>query len=87
MVALDRAIRNNDKASLALLEPHLNRFLAFIDRFPSTVAIKVAAAARGWSIEPFSNPPGDADRAAHDEFKAWLTDEIPQVIQDCARLP
>jgi dihydrodipicolinate synthase/N-acetylneuraminate lyase len=75
IVLLDRALEAGDLQRAQLLNERLSEFLAYVSRFPATVAIKQAGVARGWKINHFALP-FDEDTAAdliafHQWFRAW----------------
>jgi dihydrodipicolinate synthase/N-acetylneuraminate lyase len=85
IVALDRAIEAQDLDRAHLLNKRLDEFLSYLSRFPATVAIKQAAAARGWKINHFAVP-FDEDTAAeviafHQWFRAWWPSVLAESTQ------
>jgi len=81
MVALDRACVAGDSAKARRLNARLLEFLPWVERFPSTVAIKQAAVARGWK-QKHSAVPLPAEQIT--EYQAWLSEWIPPVLRECA---
>jgi dihydrodipicolinate synthase/N-acetylneuraminate lyase len=81
MIALDRAASAQDLTRAQRLNERLLEFLPWVERFPSTVAIKQAAVARGWKQQHLAVP---VDAAKIDEYHAWLSEWLPQVLRECA---
>jgi 4-hydroxy-tetrahydrodipicolinate synthase len=81
MVALDRACVARDSEKASRLNARLLEFLPWVERFPSTVAIKWAAVARGWK-QKHSAVPLPAGQIT--EYQTWLTEWIPQVLRESA---
>jgi dihydrodipicolinate synthase/N-acetylneuraminate lyase len=81
MIALDRAASAQDLPRAQQLNERLLEFLPWVERFPSTVAIKQAAVARGWKQQHLAVP---VDAAKIDEYHAWLSEWLPQVLRECA---
>ena len=81
MVALDRACVAGDSEKAARLNARLLEFLPWVERFPSTVAIKQAAVARGWKQTHSAVPPASVEIT---EYQAWLSEWIPQVLRESA---
>jgi 4-hydroxy-tetrahydrodipicolinate synthase len=72
LLALDRAIAQNDETETARLDARLHQFLERIERFPTPVAIKAAVAARGIRTGPPPVPLAPETQAALDEFSEWF---------------
>ncbi len=81
MVALDRACVAGDSEKAARLNARLLEFLPWVERFPSTVAIKQAAVARGWKQTHSAVPLASVEIT---EYQAWLSEWIPQVLRESA---
>jgi 4-hydroxy-tetrahydrodipicolinate synthase len=81
MVALERAIMAKDLTRAQKLNNRLLEFLPWVERFPSTVAIKQAAVARGWKQQHLAVP---VDAAQIEEYQRWLSEWLPQVLRECA---
>jgi 4-hydroxy-tetrahydrodipicolinate synthase len=81
MVALDRAVSSGDAVKGQRLNERLLEFLPWVERFPSSVAIKQAAVARGWK-QQHSAVPLDAEQIK--EYQNWLSEWIPQVLRESA---
>ncbi len=81
MVALDRACLVGDVERARRLNERLLEFLPWVERFPSTIAIKQAAVARGWK-QKHSAVPLPAQQIA--EYQSWLSEWIPQVLRESA---
>jgi 4-hydroxy-tetrahydrodipicolinate synthase len=85
LVALDRAITAGENDRAQLLERRLQEFLAWIDRVPTPVVIRQAAALRGLHVGAPASPPGPASLRVLDEFKEWFLGWIPAVLAECAQ--
>jgi len=83
-VALDRAIRNGNGEKATRLNARLEEFLVWVDRFPSTIAIKQAAVHRGWPLNHFAFPLGDRTNAEITQFRHWLDEWLPAVLGECS---
>jgi 4-hydroxy-tetrahydrodipicolinate synthase len=81
LVKLDAAIRAGDEARSTLLSGHLREFLAWADRFPAPVAVKVATAARGFKVGPLAVPLAPEKCRVLDEFEVWFRDWFPQMVK------
>ena len=81
LVKLDAAILSGDSARAAVLEQHLNDFIAWIDRFPTPVGIKVATAARGLKVGPLAVPLAPEKCKALEEFQRWFKDWLPAILK------
>ena len=83
IVALNRAVNSGDSGRAARLNEKLVEFLQYVAKFPSTVAIRQAAVARGWKVR-HSAVPLDEDTAAEViAFQAWFRTWFAGVLQDC----
>jgi 4-hydroxy-tetrahydrodipicolinate synthase len=72
LLALERAIAQNDAAETARLDARLHDFLGRIERFPTPVAIKAALEARGIKTGPPPVPLAPETQAALEEFQEWF---------------
>jgi 4-hydroxy-tetrahydrodipicolinate synthase len=87
LVALDRAILENRTGQAARLDAKLQEFIAWHDRFPTPVAIKVAATARGLKVGPLATPLAPATQKRLDEFREWFAGWLPEVQKEVAAVP
>jgi dihydrodipicolinate synthase/N-acetylneuraminate lyase len=87
LVAMDEAFRNSDLERAQQLNIRLQEFVGWLEKFPATVAIKQAAAARGWKHDQLSVPLDEQTAAVLRTFQEWLRDWIPMLVSDCARRP
>jgi dihydrodipicolinate synthase/N-acetylneuraminate lyase len=85
IVAIDRALRQNNEERARMLNEQLQHFLDCVDRFPGTVGIKQAAVARGWNLEHVAVPLGPISTAELEAFRSWLREWIPSILRECAR--
>jgi len=81
LVKLDAAITGGDASRTAMLTELLNEFIAWTDRFPTPVAIKVATAARGLKVGPLAVPLGPEKCQALDDFQAWFKNWFPAILK------
>jgi dihydrodipicolinate synthase/N-acetylneuraminate lyase len=87
LVAMDEAFRKSDLERAQRLNIRLQEFVEWLEKFPATVGIKQAAAARGWKHDQLSVPLDEQTAAILRTFQEWLRDWIPMVVSDCARPP
>jgi len=80
LVALDRAIVAKDEERANALDARLHEFLAWIDKFPAPMGIKIAACARGWKFAHTAVPYDEATLALKHEFEEWFKNWLPQVL-------
>ncbi len=80
LLSLDQAIQAKDDARAKTLDARLQEFLAWLDKFPAPIGIKVAACARGWKLDNSAVPYDAETTAAKHEFESWLKDWLPQVL-------
>lgn len=83
-VALDRAILNGRWGQAELLHARVTEFLAWLDKFPGTVAIKQCAAHRGWPLGRFAFPLDEQTNRELTAFRNWLDGWLPVVLAECA---
>ncbi len=69
---LDRAVRKGQVGPRQRLEARLQEFLAWVERFPTPVAIREAARARGIKTGPHAVPLGDTGQRHLEEFRKWF---------------
>lgn len=81
LVKLDAAIIAGDEARIALLTGYLNEFIAWTNRFPTPVAIKVATAARGPKVGPLAVPLSSEKCHALEEFQSWFKNWFPAILK------
>jgi dihydrodipicolinate synthase/N-acetylneuraminate lyase len=80
LVALDRAIVAKQEERASQLDAHLQEFLDWIDRFPATIGIKIAASARGWKRAHTALPYDEQTLIAKQEFEQWFKAWLPLVL-------
>jgi 4-hydroxy-tetrahydrodipicolinate synthase len=80
MIALDRAIMSGDPHAAIRIEQLLLEFLNWVDRFPATVAIKQAAAFRGWKLDHASFVFDEQTQSDVGAFREWLGRWLPRVL-------
>jgi 4-hydroxy-tetrahydrodipicolinate synthase len=81
LLKLDAAITSGDQARTAMLTELLNQFIAWIDRFPTPVGIKVATAARGLKIGPLAVPLGPEKCRDLEAFQSWFKTWFPGILK------
>ena len=84
VVAIERSIEQRDLERAEELNAHLDAFVSWLRRFPATMAIKQAAASRGWIDRDFAVPPDPGTQDHLHEFQAWFERWLPRVIADCS---
>ena len=84
LVALDRAIVSGNSGEADRLNARLDEFLSWVEKFPATVAIKQAAAHRGWPLDHFAFPLGQSTDAELLAFRRWLENWLRIVLAECA---
>ncbi len=83
LVALDRSIVAGETQRAERLNGRLVEFLEQVNRFPATVAIRQAAAVRGWSLN-HTAVPFDEDTAAEViAFRHWFEEWSAMVLPEC----
>jgi dihydrodipicolinate synthase/N-acetylneuraminate lyase len=83
MVALEQAIASADTPRAQMLDGKVHEFLDFVDRFPSTVAIRQAAAVRGWKMTQAAVPLDQDLEAEAIRFQGWFREWLPGVLTAC----
>ncbi|HKW96338.1 MAG TPA: dihydrodipicolinate synthase family protein [Bryobacteraceae bacterium] len=84
LVALDRAIKNQQAEEILRLDARLQEFIDWHERFPTPVAIKAATAVRGLKTGPFSTPLDAAGDARLEEFRQWFKSWLAAVQNEAA---
>jgi 4-hydroxy-tetrahydrodipicolinate synthase len=83
LVAIDGAFRNSQLERAQQLNARLQEFVGWLDKFPTIVGIKQAAAARGWKHDQFAVPLDEQTEGILSAFRHWLRDWIPAVLSEC----
>jgi len=81
LVKLDAAIQAGNTEGAEMLTGLLNEFIAWIDRFPTPVGVKVATAARGVKVGPLAVPLGPEKCQALEEFGRWFKGWFPAILK------
>ena len=84
MVALDGALVRGERERAAGLDARLHEFLAWCDRFPAPVAVKIAVAMRGLNAGPLSVPLAPEIQRRLDQFREWFEAWLPAVLKEAA---
>jgi dihydrodipicolinate synthase/N-acetylneuraminate lyase len=84
IVAIDRAVAANALRKASRLNAFLHEFLLWLNRFPGTIAIKEAAALRGWKVGHRAFPFDEQTNADIKAFHGWLQEWLPKVLAECA---
>jgi 4-hydroxy-tetrahydrodipicolinate synthase len=84
LVSMDEAFRNSKLQRAEKLNVHLQEFVDWLERLPTTVGIKQTAAARGWKHDQFAVPLDQETAATLSTFRRWLRDWIPAVLAECS---
>ena len=80
LVGLERAIVAKQEERADELDARLQKFLGWIDRFPATIGIKIAACARGWKLTHTAIPYDEQTLMAKQEFEQWFKEWLPLVL-------
>lgn len=83
LASMERAIRDSNIDLAERLDARLQEFVAFVNKFPATVAIKYAANARGWRVAQFATPFDERTNQELVEFQRWLDGWFPEVLSEC----
>ena len=85
LLGLEGAIRDGDSGMRDLLDGMLQEFLNRIDKFPTPMGIREAAAARGLRTGPHAVPPGEEMEGEiarfHEWFPGWLREVRKATVQ------
>lgn len=84
LVALERALRNQATDEAERLNTRLREFAAYVNKFPTPVAIKQAAVSRGWKLNQLAVPFDEDMSADVIGFHQWLRSWLPAVLAECA---
>jgi dihydrodipicolinate synthase/N-acetylneuraminate lyase len=84
IVAIDRAISSGNLEAARRLNGLLQEFLAWLNAFPATIAIKQAAVVRGWNLDQFAFQLDQATRDELRKFRRWFEDWLPRTLAECA---
>lgn len=84
LVALSKASLSGNAGLLNVLSGRLNEFVAYVEKFPSTIAIKEAAVARGWNFNQLAVPVDEDLAAEIISFQNWFRNWIPGVLGECS---
>jgi dihydrodipicolinate synthase/N-acetylneuraminate lyase len=79
MVALEGALLAGNAVQAARLDRMLQEFLAWVNRFPQPVVLKVATGLRGIKLGPLAVPVAPERQRKLDEFREWFTGWLPAV--------
>lgn len=80
LVALERAIGAREETRANELDARLQDFLTWLNRFPATIGIKIAACTRGWKLAHTAVPLDEHTSAAKQEFEQWFKEWLPLVL-------
>jgi dihydrodipicolinate synthase/N-acetylneuraminate lyase len=80
LVSLDRALQAKDEERADGFDARLQEFLLWLEKFPATIGIKIAACARGWKFGHSAVPFDEATLAAKREFEDWFKEWLPTVL-------
>jgi dihydrodipicolinate synthase/N-acetylneuraminate lyase len=84
LVGIENSILAEDARRAQSLDQRLREFLVWIERFPATLGIKLALAARGLPAGLESAPLGPTTRRLADEFQGWFGEWYPVVVKEAA---
>lgn len=83
LVAMERAVQQSDLDRAERLNTRLQEFVTWVNKLPATIAIKQAAAARGWRVAQFATPLDEQTRQELAAFERWLGEWLPAVLSEC----
>ena len=83
LVALERALLSQAIDRAERLNTRLHEFAAFVNKFPTPVAVKQAAVARGWKLNQLAVPFDEDMSADVIAFHQWLRGWLPAVLAEC----
>jgi 4-hydroxy-tetrahydrodipicolinate synthase len=82
LIAIDRAILSGAPARARILDRRLREFIAWLERFPVPVGIKLALGERGLPPGPLSVPLGAGVRRLAESFVSWFREWLQTVLQE-----
>jgi dihydrodipicolinate synthase/N-acetylneuraminate lyase len=80
LVSMDRAMQARDEERADGFDTRLQEFLLWLEKFPATIGIKIAACARGWKFHHSAVPFDDDTLAEKQRFEEWFKDWLPTVL-------
>jgi 4-hydroxy-tetrahydrodipicolinate synthase len=86
VVGIEHAILAGTARRAQSLDRRLREFIAWLDRFPAPLGLKLALAARGLPVGPDTVPLGPTSRRLLEQFRGWLRDWMPVVLREAAEL-
>lgn len=86
LVGLDRAIQKGAEDTIDALETRLQEFLGWLNRFPTPIGIKLAAALRGLHVGSCAIPLTMNRKLAAEEFREWFRKWLPAVQREAANV-
>ena len=84
LLGIDEAVTSGKLNRAQTLDCRLREFIAWIERFPVPVGIKLALAERGLPVGPEPVPLSPARRRLADQFSGWFREWLPVVLQEAA---
>lgn len=84
LIAIDRAVVTGASSRAQVLDKRLREFIAWLDRFPAPMGIKMALAQRGLKAGPETVPLGPGRRKTSEEFGGWFREWLPMVLREAA---
>ena len=84
MISIDRAVLAGASGRAQLLDRRLREFIAWLDRFPAPVGIKLALAERGLPTGPEAVPLRPGRRRMAQQFCDWFREWLPAVLEEAA---
>lgn len=80
LVALDQAIVAKDESRADALDAKLHEFIAWLDKFPAPIGVKLAACGRGWKFAHTAVPYDEQTSLMKQEFENWFRDWLPRML-------
>jgi len=84
LVGMENSILAGDARRAQALDRRLSEFLAWLERFPAPLGIKLALAERGLPAGLESAPLGSTTRRLADQFRGWFREWCPVVVKEAA---
>jgi dihydrodipicolinate synthase/N-acetylneuraminate lyase len=85
MLSLDGAIQAGAADKVQRLERRLQEFIEWLDRFPTPVGTREAAAARGLKVGPLAVPLSPEKQREMEVFRGWFGEWLPEMLNDCGQ--
>jgi 4-hydroxy-tetrahydrodipicolinate synthase len=84
LIGIDRAIQDGAPTRAQALDRRLREFIAWLERFPAPVGIKLALAERGLPAGPEPVPLSPLRLRLAEQFREWFRRWLPGVLEEAA---